>query len=220
MSRCELRVIRTVDVCFAIFGLIFLLPIFIVVACVLAVSGEREVFYLQERVGANYRSFRIIKFATMLKRSMEMAGGAVTLENDPRVTKIGRFLRATKINELPQLLNVLFGDMSLIGPRPLVESSFASYSSEAQDLIVSVRPGISSLNAIYFKSEEKLVGADVDEYFKTILPAKEQLEVYLVEHFSFKLYCSTLIGTLLAIFSPKCADYLRDSIESKILNGG
>ena len=110
--------------------LIILLPIFIPIIIILRLSAEGEVFYFQERYGINNSRFQIWKFATMLKNSMNMGTGSITLQNDPRVTKIGSFLRKTKINELPQIINILKGDISLVGPRPLVEKTFSAYSEE------------------------------------------------------------------------------------------
>ena len=120
---------RLLDIIVSLFSLIILLPVFIPIIIILKFSAEGEVFYFQERIGINNSRFQIWKFATMLKNSMNMGSGSITLQNDFRVTKIGKFLRKTKINELPQLLNVLIGDMSLIGPRPMTDEGYKSFSN-------------------------------------------------------------------------------------------
>ena len=116
--------IRFFDIIFSSLALIIFLPIFTLVAVLLRFTGEGEVFYVQQRIGFNGREFGLLKFATMLKDSPNMLGGDITIKNDPRVLPIGRFLRLTKINELPQLINVISGSMSLIGPRPLTKKCF------------------------------------------------------------------------------------------------
>ena len=112
---------RFIDLCFSSLGLIILLPLFLAVAILLKFTGEGDIFYLQERIGLNGKTFFIIKFATMLRNSPNIGSGTITSKNDSRILPVGKILRKTKINELPQLLNVLFGDMSIIGPRPHVE---------------------------------------------------------------------------------------------------
>ena len=114
---------RILDVIVSLISLIILLPVFILIIIFLRFSAEGEVFYFQERYGIYNSKFQIWKFATMLKNSMNIGTGSITLQNDKRVTKIGYFLRKTKINELPQIINILKGDISLVGPRPLVTLS-------------------------------------------------------------------------------------------------
>ena len=117
---------RLLDVIVSLITLIILLPVFIPIMIILKLSAEGEVFYFQERYGIHNSRFQIWKFATMLKNSMNIGTGSITLQNDPRVTKIGSFLRKTKINELPQIINILKGEISLVGPRPLVAKTFTS----------------------------------------------------------------------------------------------
>ena len=111
---------RTFDIVFSLILIILLCPLLILISLILLLSDEGEVFYFQKRIGINNSSFYIIKFATMLKNSMNMGSGSITLKNDFRVTKFGKFLRKTKLNELPQIFNILKGDISVVGPRPLV----------------------------------------------------------------------------------------------------
>ena len=115
---------RFLDIIVSFITLIILLPVFIPILVILKLSAEGEVFYFQERYGIYNSRFQIWKFATMLKNSMNIGTGSITLQNDPRVTKIGSFLRKTKINELPQIINILKGDISFVGPRPLLLTSF------------------------------------------------------------------------------------------------
>ena len=121
---------RLLDITVSFITLIILLPVFIPIIIILRFSAEGEVFYFQERYGIHNSRFQIWKFATMLKNSMNIGTGSITLQNDPRVTKIGSFLRKTKINELPQIINILKGDISLVGPRPLVTKTFTAYNEE------------------------------------------------------------------------------------------
>ena len=122
---------RTLDVLASISAIILLLPLFFFLCIFLKLSAEGEIFYFQERIGLNNKKFFIWKFATMLKNSMSMGTGSITLRNDFRVTKVGKYLRITKINELPQLFNILKGDISIVGPRPLVQRDFDAYSSKS-----------------------------------------------------------------------------------------
>ncbi len=119
--------IRLFDVIFSGIALVFLSPLLIPIALLLKLSGEGEIFFLQERVGKNREMFKLYKFATMLKDSPNIGTGTVTMKNDPRILPIGAFLRKTKINELPQLLNVFLGHMSLIGPRPQAQRCFDAF---------------------------------------------------------------------------------------------
>lgn len=121
---------RFFDILFSLIALILLLPVFIPIIILLLLTGEHEVFYRQDRVGYKNKIFGILKFATMLKNSPNMGSKDLTMRNDPRVTPMGRFLRKSKINELPQLINILTGDMSFTGPRPLMKSGFDRYSDE------------------------------------------------------------------------------------------
>ena len=126
----------------------------------------------------------------MLKNSMNMGTGSITLQNDPRVTKIGSFLRKTKINELPQIINILKGDISLVGPRPLVAKTFNAYNDEVQSKIYNVKPGLTGIGSIVFRDEESIISAVKDEdphefYKRVIAPYKGELEMWYQKHNSF-----------------------------------
>lgn len=174
---------RSFDFIISLVGLLCLSPLFLVIIVILKFTDEGEVFYLQERMGLNNKPFFIYKFATMLKDSPNMGNKTLTVRNDPRITKAGKLLRITKINELPQIINVLKGDMALVGPRPLLTRSFQNYTPEVQRLIYKNRPGITGLGSLIFRDEERLVtgykelGKDPVQYYRSyIYPYKGALE--------------------------------------------
>ena len=134
---------RFFDIVFSGLALLMLSPLLVPIVLILKFSGEGEVFFLQKRIGKGGRVFKLFKFATMLKDSPNIGTGTVTMKGDPRILPVGKFLRKTKINELPQLLNIFFGDMSVIGPRPLTVQTFGCYSESTQDVVKQVRPGLS-----------------------------------------------------------------------------
>ena len=173
---------RVIDILISGITLIILSPLFLIVIFLLSVTGEREIFYLQKRVGHKNEFFSIIKFATMLKNSPNMGTGSLTVRNDPRVTPVGRILRKTKINELPQVINVLRGDMSIVGPRPQMEVDFLAYPKHVQDCIYNVRPGVTGIGSIIFRDEEKLISesdlAPREIYEKFIAPYKGEVEMW------------------------------------------
>ena len=144
---------RILDIIVSLFSITLLIPIFIPIIILLRFTAEGEVFYFQERIGINNSKFYIWKFATMLKDSMNLGTGSITLQNDFRVTKLGKFLRKTKINELPQIINILKGDISLVGPRPLVTKTFEAYSYEVQTKIYNIKPGLTGIGSIVFRDE-------------------------------------------------------------------
>lgn len=182
----------------------------------LKLTGEGYIFYLQERVGYKNRRFNIYKFATMLQDSPNMAGGIITLKKDPRITPMGGFLRKTKINELPQLLNVLFGDMSFVGPRPVMQKSFDQYPPDVQAVIYHVPPGITGIGSIIFRDEEALIskvkeaGQDPWEFYKNeIYPYKGQLEKWYQDHQSFFTDLKILFLTAWVIVFPNSDLHFR-----------
>lgn len=194
---------RFFDLLFSSVAIIFLLPLLIPVMVILRLTGEGEVFFRQARVGKDKVSFSLLKFATMLRNSEQMGAGTVTLKDDFRVLPVGAFLRKTKINELPQLFNILLGDMSIIGPRPLHIKQFSFYSDEDQIIIASTVPGLSGVGSIIFRDEEKVLQSSSDPdktYRDKITPEKAKLEKWYVEHKSLLLYFRLILLTLIAIF--------------------
>jgi len=181
------------------------MPIFIPIIIVLKLTGEGEVFYLQDRIGVGSKTFKLYKFTTMLKDSENIGTGAITIKNDPRVLPFGKFLRKSKINELPQLFNILIGDMSFVGPRPLLKKQFGFYNSKVQETVSSIRPGLTGVGSIVFRDEERffLDCLDPDEiYIEKISPIKADLEVWYVKNNSIWLYIKLIIATFMAVIFP------------------
>jgi lipopolysaccharide/colanic/teichoic acid biosynthesis glycosyltransferase len=196
---------RYFDVMFAGILLLILSPLFVIITIVLKYTGEGEIFYLQQRIGRNGKNFSLFKFATMLKNSPNIGTGTITVKDDKRVLPVGIFLRKSKLNELPQLLNILFGDMSLIGPRPLTPQNFASYSDDVQFIIGQVRPGLSGVGSIVFRNEEEIMhgsSATVNFYNETIAPYKGKLEVWYVQNRSMALYLKLILVTIIVVLLP------------------
>lgn len=197
---------RFLDIIFSLIALIILLPLFIPVIIILLLTGEHEVFYRQERVGYNNSIFRIWKFATMQKNSPNMGSKDLTMRNDSRVTPFGRFLRRSKINELPQLINIFTGDMSFTGPRPLMKSGFERYSEEMKGKVYKVKPGLTGLGSIVFRDEELIITRSNlpphECYEKLILPKKGALEVWYQQHLTFFTDLMILFLTGWYIFFP------------------
>jgi len=180
---------RFFDILFSLLALIILSPILVPVIIILLLTGEHTVFYKQERVGYKNRIFGIWKFATMLKNSPNIGSKDLTTRNDPRVLPFGRFLRKTKINELPQMINILTGDMSFVGPRPLMKSGFDRYSDDLKNKVYNVRPGLTGIGSIVFRDEELIITqsklSPEDTYRNVILPYKGALELWYQHHQNF-----------------------------------
>lgn len=198
---------RIIDILVSFLAIVLLLPLFLVISLILSVTGEREIMFLQERVGFRNRKFKIWKFATMLKNSPNIGTGTLTLRNDPRVTTFGRILRMTKVNELPQLINVLKGDMSIIGPRPLMEKDAQRYSDSVRERIYDLKPGITGIGSVIFRDEELMVsehqGDRVKFYADVIMPYKGALELWYQDHISFRTDMMILFLTAWQLFSPQ-----------------
>ena len=204
---------RIIDVLLSLSALFVLLPLFIPIVIILLLTGENKVFYLQNRVGFKNQNFKIIKFATMLSNSANMGSGSLTLKNDPRVLPFGSFLRKTKINELPQILNIIIGDLSIVGPRPQMQVDFEKYSEEVQKKIYSVRPGLTGIGSIVFRDEESLISLAAenenphDFYKRVIAPYKGELEIWYQKHRSIYLDFQLIFITAWAIVSPETRVY-------------
>jgi len=204
---------RIIDVLLSILALLVLLPLFIPIVVILLLTGEHKVFYLQTRVGYKNKDFKIIKFATMLSNSANMGSGSLTLKNDPRVLPFGSFLRKTKINELPQILNIIIGDLSIVGPRPQMQVDFEKYSDDVQGKIYNVRPGLTGIGSIIFRDEESLISIAAenenphDFYKRVIAPYKGELEIWYHSHRSLFLDFQLIFMTAWAIVSPETRLY-------------
>ena len=198
------------DIIASLIAILVLSPLLVPIAIGLKLTGEGYIFYLQERVGFKNKLFNIYKFATMLKDSPNMAGGLITTKKDPRLTPMGGFLRASKINELPQLINILKGDMSIVGPRPVMQKSFETYPREVQEVIYNVRPGLTGIGSIIFRDEETLItevkdnGGDTWNFYKNqIYPFKGKLEQWYQTNQSFLTDVKIILVTAWTIFRPK-----------------
>jgi lipopolysaccharide/colanic/teichoic acid biosynthesis glycosyltransferase len=199
---------RVFDVLFSGIAIIILSPLLIPVIIGLKLTGEGYIFYKQERVGYKNKPFLIWKFATMLKDSANMSGGIMTTKKDPRITPMGGFLRKSKINELPQLFNIFFGHMSVVGPRPVMIVSFEAYPDKVKKVIYNVMPGLTGIGSIIFRDEEELItdvknnGGDVWEFYKgKIYPFKGELEIWYQNHKSFLLDIKLIFVTAWVIFN-------------------
>jgi lipopolysaccharide/colanic/teichoic acid biosynthesis glycosyltransferase len=193
---------RAFDIAVALAGLLLLLPLLSVVALLIKVGSPGPIFFKQERVGRGFRPFLIYKFRTMVQDAPRL-GAAITSGNDPRITRIGRILRKTKLDELPQLFNVLKGDMSLVGPRPEVRP-YAELFREDYEQILKIRPGITDLASLkYFDEAQTLARTSnpEDEYINHILPDKVRLAKEYVNRSSF-WFDLALIGRTLVKTSP------------------
>jgi lipopolysaccharide/colanic/teichoic acid biosynthesis glycosyltransferase len=197
---------RTFDILFSSVALLLLLPLFFCLIIILSISGEGEVFFCQERIGKNNKKIKLYKFATMLRNSEHIGTGTVTLHDDPRILPVGKFLRKTKINELPQLINILNGDMSIIGPRPQTQRCFDAFPTILQEEIVKVRPGLSGIGSIIFRNEEELMHVDYtpDKFYdEVIMPYKGLLEAWYVNKQSLIVYFSMILLTIWVVLFPK-----------------
>ncbi len=196
---------RLIDIVIAGIALILLSPILLPIMIILKCTGEHDIFYFQKRIGYKNKVFNIWKFATMLKNSPNIGTGEITLRNDPRVLPMGGFLRKTKINELPQIFNVLKGDMSIVGPRPLMEVSFKLYDKTTQKNIYNAKPGITGIGSVIFRDEEKLISdaTDPKEMYNKIFPFKGQLEMWYQQNASIFTDFKIIFLTAWSIIFPK-----------------
>lgn len=192
---------RLFDFCASSAGLLLLCPVLLVVSIAIKLDSRGPVFFRQERVGQFGRPFRIHKFRTMVINA-EGRGMQITVGADPRVTRVGKFLRRYKLDELPQLIDVVLGRMSLVGPRPEVPRYVACYPSDVKDLILSVRPGITDRASIEFKDENEILGRAADPqraYVEEVLPIKLGYYVAYVKNRSLIGDIEIILSTLLAI---------------------
>lgn len=193
---------RLLDISIAGLGLLLLLPLMGAIALLIKLDSPGSVFFAHERVGRYGRKFKVLKFRTMVQDAPKL-GGAITAGHDPRITRVGRILRKTKLDELPQLWNVLKGEMSLVGPRPEVEKYVQLWEPNLRDIALSVRPGITGLTQIRYRHEERLLAqqADPEKYYReTLLPLKLASDVEYVQRRCLVLDLYLLARTFLALF--------------------
>lgn len=192
---------RLLDIVLACVGIVLLSPILVAVAVAVLVDSGRPVLFKQERVGRNFTPFHLYKF-----RSMHVAtpGVVITVSGDPRVTRVGRFLRTSKLDELPQLLNVIRGDMSLVGARPEVRR-YVDLFPEDYAHVLSVRPGVTSPASLKYRHESELLATSSDPerlYVERILPDKLAIERDYVDHQTLRLDLRIMGATVVAAFRP------------------
>ncbi len=208
---------RLIDVVFAVTGLVMFLPLAIPIMIALRLTGEGKIFYFQPRVGYQGRIFRLVKFATMLEDSPNLLSGDITLKNDPRVLPLGKFLRITKINEIPQLVNILKGDMTIIGPRPLTPRNFTVYPEDVKKEVVQVRPGLTGIGSIVFRDEESILANSpksyLDCYANDISPYKGALEQWYICNRSPGLDLKIIFLTAWVVLFP------RSNLHTRFLKG-
>ena len=195
---------RAFDFVIALAGALCLLPLFLAVAVLIKLDSRGPVFFRQERMGRGLRPFFIYKFRTMVSDAPRR-GGPITFGEDPRITRIGRFLRRTKIDELPQLINVLKGEMSIVGPRPEVRQYVERFLEDYEE-ILRVRPGITDLASLTYRDEAAILGASYDPeemYLKRILPMKVNLGKEYVRRSSMVFDLTLIFKTLAALTGMK-----------------
>lgn len=190
---------RLFDIIFSFFGLIFFSPVILISAFLIKIDSKGPVFYRPLRVGKDEKKFRVFKFRTMVENA-EKLGGPSTGFEDKRLTKIGKFLRRYKIDETPQFINILRGEMSIVGPRPQVEEYTSKYAGE-QKLILSIKPGLTDYASIEFMNLDKILGDEnVDEkYRREVEPRKNELRLKYVKEHSFWIDMKIIFRTLLRL---------------------
>ncbi len=195
---------RLLDIVASAGGLIVLAPVLAAVAIAIKLDSPGPVLFRQQRVGRFFRPFRICKFRTMVKEA-PLQGSAITSHGDPRITRVGRVLRRTKIDELPQLVNVLKGEMSLVGPRPEIDEYVELFRRDFEK-ILQVRPGITDLATVTFRDEEKILARSsepAEEYRQRILPQKIQLATESIDRSSLLFDLGVIFRTFVSIVAKR-----------------
>lgn len=189
--------IRFFDFVFSFLGLIVLIPFFVILSVFIKIDSKGPAFYRQLRVGKNGKEFKLFKFRSMYVNSDK--GGLITVgNNDSRITRLGQFIRKYKLDELPQLINVLIGDMSIVGPRPEVQKYVDLYTNE-QRIVLNVRPGITDYASLAYSDENELLKNIIDPenyYINTLIPAKIKLNMVYVENQNLIHYFKIIFLTI------------------------
>lgn len=196
---------RFFDVILSGLAILILLPFMIPIMIALKLTGEHYIFYRQKRVGRYGKEFDLFKFATMLLDSPNLPGGLYTDKNDPRILPMGKFLRKTKINELPQLINIFIGQMSIVGFRPTVRQHFECYPTYAKEKIYNAKPGLTGIGSVVFRNEEEILQNFDDKksfHQNVIAPYKAELECWYVDHEGLLNYFKIIALTAISVLRP------------------
>jgi len=191
---------RIIDVTFSLAALIVLMPVIILISGVILFQDGQPIFFYQVRVGKDWKKFKIIKFRTMIKDAHN-AGPNISTNNDSRITKVGRFLRKYKLDEIPQLINILIGDMSIVGPRPEIPKYVNDFSDEYSE-ILKIKPGLSDYAALEYSNEAALIESafNAEEFYKSqILPEKIKLYKRYIKEISFLTDIKIILMTFKSI---------------------
>jgi lipopolysaccharide/colanic/teichoic acid biosynthesis glycosyltransferase len=197
---------RLFDIIFSGIAIIISFPFMVPIIIGLKLTGEHDIFYGQIRVGQYGKDFKLLKFATMLKDSPNLPGGLYTGTNDPRMLPMGKFLRKTKINELPQLINIFIGQMSIVGYRPTVREHYDIYPEEIRIKLYNSKPGLTSIGSVAFRNEEEILQQFDDKktfHQNAINPYKGQLECWYVAHRNLFIYFEIIFITVAVVINPK-----------------
>ena len=218
---------RFFDIILSVLAILILSPLLFPVMVILKLTGERFIFYLQQRVGKNGELFNLYKFATMFQDSPNMAGGNITSKNDPRILPFGEFLRKYKINELPQIFNVLSGKMSIIGRRPTVQEHFDFYDEDVKNILSKFKPGLSGISSIVFRDEQRYFTYKTPEenkkyYREQIAPFKGELELWYCQNQSIIFDILLIIVTISSLLFPasNLLNYFFDLPKHRLFNRG
>ncbi len=197
---------RLIDLIFAIIAIILFFPFGLIICLILRFTGEREMFYRQQRAGRNNEDFGLLKYVTMMKNSSDLPGGNITAQNDPRVLPFGKFLRKAKLNEVPQIWNILVGDMSVVGPRPLTRDNYELIPEEIRKQTQVLKPGLTGVGSLIFRDEEGFIHrsgmAPRDFYREQIGPFKGELELWYLKHRSTLLDLKIILLTAWVVLFP------------------
>lgn len=195
---------RLIDIVLSLLGIILLSPFIIIIALIIKLTSKGPILFMQERIGYKGKSFKIFKFRTMIADA-EKVGKQITVHGDSRITRIGKILRKLKLDELPQLFNVLIGDMSLVGPRPEVKKYVNMYTAEQRE-VLAVRPGITDFASIEFSNENEILGMSnnpEETYINEIMPVKLKLNLKYINGMSFLTDLKLIYLTLEKVFINK-----------------
>jgi len=199
---------RSLNLFLSVLAIAIIFPLMLPIFLVLRLTEDGEIFYYQKRKGKNGKEFFLIKLSTMKKDSVQSGLGSITVRGDPRLKFFGHTLRKWKLNELPQIINVLLGDLSIVGPRPLIEGTtgYMAYSKEDMDKIYKNRPGLTGIGSMIFRDEEAILSS-VDNphefYTNEMAPFKARLELWYAKHKSLKIDLYIIVCTMLLILFPE-----------------